>query len=251
MNKWMSGTVVLSLTALLNVSRISGSTKRDYFTVPVVKVGTVTSNRTFADYIRSCNPRLKLIIDDSTIDAILDSSSVRLSRPLTKRYVHTKLTVESGDDAYAISPRDARGISQMRLDTWNEVAPNINYEDNWFKPEISIPVAEKYLNWIVRGLRIKYPDWEATDDTLKLDMISSAYNAGPTALEKAGWDITSLPAETAEYVGKMHMAMYNDSTYVDRLFTKTLQDSLAQMVADTIRGEITLAYSDSTRNILK
>ena len=249
------------LAGLLGAHRVGDGMDKAYQKLPIVEIGAPVFYKSFADYIIKSDPTPVNFIDSTRLESMMDSSSNEVPLPefISSKYVLKKIENESSNNAYAISIHDARGLMQLKKIAWEQVDTS-DYENNWYKPRASMNAGRKYLRYLYNFLDINYKvfgedntviRFDDLNDTLKLDLISAAYNVGPTALMNAEWNIVSLD-DAVEYVNKMHIAMYNDSSYGR---TQFIGDSLNQdfprqykFLADTSSADTALDYTfiDST-----
>ena len=247
----------IGIAGLLGTHRIGDGMDKAFQKIPIVEIGTPVMYKSFSDYVQKSDPKPVNFIAEADLEKIIDSSSqeVRLPDFISQQYVMKKIGNESSDDAYAISIHDARGLMQLKEDAWEQVDTS-DYESNWFKPLENINAGRKYLRYLYYFVKDNFPKsdeypegFDDLNDTLKLDIISAAYNIGPTKLMDAGWDIASN-GDAVKYVRKMHIAMYDDSSYGrPKLLSDAIGDSLNPdfpikhlVFSDTSRADTALAY---------
>ena len=101
-------------------------------------------------------------------------------------------TIESNNNARAVSRAGALGLCQIMPATWRQFA---RPGERWDNPRHSRAVAARYLAWIERTLRRwGDPHWNDTSHIL------AAYNGGIGRLRRCRFDIRRMPRETRQLV---------------------------------------------------
>ncbi len=100
------------------------------------------------------------------------------------------VTIESGQDARAVSPKGAMGLSQLMPATAQRYGVT-----NPFDPVQNLTGGARYLRDLLKMFNGR------------VDLVLAGYNAGEGSVIKAGYKIPNY-AETAEYVPKV-MALYH------------------------------------------
>ena len=110
------------------------------------------------------------------------------------------VAVESGYNATARSPADARGLTQVLPSTAAGVGLQ-QPEQNLYRPELALAAGAAYL----RQMWFEFRAW---------DLALAAYNAGPGAVRKHG----GIPPyrETQDYVPKV-LALYREFALAEAL----------------------------------
>jgi len=125
--------------------------------------------------------------------------------------INSIIKVESGGDNYAVSPRGAIGhmqITPIVLADYNLQNRTKYTEKDLFDPEINKIVGTFYLEWLERYCGSNCPYWsQMTKDEQKI-IIAGAYNGGPERFKKFGWDLSKMPDETQDFVGKLSYTKY-------------------------------------------
>ena len=117
--------------------------------------------------------------------------------------------VESHGDPNAISPVGARGLAQLMRGTWYDMTEVVGTDwsfDYAFAPHKNKKIALAYLRWLERYLSRYRNRWQADELTL----ILAAYNAGPGAVRRHGFQIPPF-REIRQYVErvKRHLKVLN------------------------------------------
>ena len=96
--------------------------------------------------------------------------------------------IESSNNPDAVSPKGARGLMQIMPKTGAKPGYGVTPLRNQ-SPEENVRFGKDYFNAMYK----KYGS---------IELALAAYNAGPTAVDNVGGDISRLPKETREYVSK-------------------------------------------------
>ena len=104
---------------------------------------------------------------------------------VSPRLLHAVITVESGYDPRAVSPKGAKGLMQLMPDTAQRFGAW-----NLFDPQQNVRAGGRYLRWLLDDFR--------GDVRLAL----AAYNAGEDAVLRYGRRIPPFP-ETIDYVPRV------------------------------------------------
>ncbi len=129
-----------------------------------------------------------------------------ISDYITKEFVRALIRIESTDNPRAVSHCGARGLGQIMKSAWYEVEKE-DYWKNSFIPEKNIKVTIKYLASLDKYCKEYHPNWNYLEDSKKRRLLAAAYNCGPYALNKRGWNINKMPDETKEYIPKLEKAL--------------------------------------------
>jgi hypothetical protein len=128
---------------------------------------------------RKDNPDLHIIVNSKAAKYNIDPSLIK-----------AVITTESNWNHRAVSPKGAMGLMQLMPLTANDMEVQ-----HPFNPEENIEGGVRYLRYLLERFN--------GDLTLAL----AAYNAGPGAVEKHGYNIPPI-TETKQYVSKV-LSLYN------------------------------------------
>ena len=134
------------------------------------------------------------------------------------------IQVESGGDARKTGRAGERGVMQIKRGTWREMTRTFLGEaisfDRAFEPDLNETIGRAYLKHLRAFLAVNRGQWKADERTLLL----ACYNAGPTRVQKSGFDPARLPASAQDYVARV-------SALHDQYLTEQVQPA-APMLAD-------------------
>jgi hypothetical protein len=121
-------------------------------------------------------------------------------RKVTDLLVDAIIQVESGGRPRKVGTSGERGIMQIKRDTWRHVTRRICGKpvsfDLAFDAWLNQRVGRAYLAELQVFLAANRRHWRADERSLLL----ACYNAGPTRVLKANFDVRRLPASTRSYV---------------------------------------------------
>lgn len=128
--------------------------------------------------------------------------------------VEAIVQVESAGRAGMVGRHGERGVMQLKRDTWNqttaqEFGRKIDFHQA-FDPDLNRRVGKAYLAWLHNYLLRYQARWKADERSLLL----ACYNAGPTQVREAGFNLKRLPASTQDYVRRataLHELMLRDN----------------------------------------
>ena len=129
----------------------------------------------------------------------------RLPKPISPKYICAKALVESGGNIFAESEDGARGLMQITEPTWLELSEKPFSKAN--DPLENLKVAVDYLIKLNEFCEENYLGWRDLSTRVKQELISAAYNGGPSRLKYRKWEIERMPDETRNYVKKMGKTM--------------------------------------------
>ena len=117
--------------------------------------------------------------------------------------VEAVIQIESGGRADSVGRHGERGLMQIRAATWREVTRRLfggaRPFEQAFDPETNRQVGSAYLEDIGRYLDRHRPRWKSDRRSLLL----ACYNAGPSRVYRAGFDLARVPASTRDYVARI------------------------------------------------
>ena len=119
--------------------------------------------------------------------AYISEASQRFEVP--EQWIRSVMRVESGGDAYAVSPKGAMGLMQIMPETWTELRDRYGLGADPYDPHDNILAGTAYL----REMRDRYG----------YPGLFAAYNAGPQRVDEYLFDGRSLPAETQAYLAAL------------------------------------------------
>lgn len=133
------------------------------------------------------------------------------------------IEIESGRNPRVVGHAGERGLMQIKQATWAEVTLATFGEpvqfDRAFDPELNVVVGKAYLHMLQAFLHEHQTKWNADRRSLLL----ACYNAGPSAVRGANFDIRLLPRSTQEYVERatsLHdFYLINEQDYTARVDT--------------------------------
>lgn len=158
------------------------------------------------------------------------AEGLRMSRPdemaLNRQYVTDLLVeaivqVESSGNPGCIGQAGERGLMQIKQATWNETTGRLYGRSLSFQQAfdgtLNRKVGRAYLARLYRFIHRHRAAWRSDERALLL----AAYNAGPTRLRAARFDLRRLPPTTQDYVRRataLHDRMLaDDAVRVQRL----------------------------------
>ncbi len=108
--------------------------------------------------------------------------------------------IESDGKATKVGRAGERGLMQIKRSTWQHVTRNL-YGcplpfDQAFDPAINRRVGRAYLAELQAFLHANKSKWKSDERSLLL----ACYNAGPTCVMEAGFNVKRVPASTRSYV---------------------------------------------------
>jgi hypothetical protein len=129
-------------------------------------------------------------------DPIISEASRRFGVPQER--IRAVMSVESGGQPWARSPKGAAGLMQVMPDTYTELAKRHNLGPDRFNPQNNIMAGTAYLG----EMYDQFGNWgEATQ----------AYNMGPGRAMKVRNGTATMPAETVAYMPKVNAALGNQT----------------------------------------
>jgi len=125
-------------------------------------------------------------------NAAVREASTRFALP--EAWIHAVITIESGGDPGARSPKGAMGLMQLMPGTWAAISMQEKLGQNPFDLRANVLAGTAYL----RGLIDRYGD---------LASALAAYNAGPRRIDDWRLRGRALPAETLAYVARLSLRL--------------------------------------------
>ena len=120
---------------------------------------------------------------------------------ISKRSIEKIVKRESNFNIFAVNKRTkAKGLMQILAPTWNEMNPDVPYDEGVFIPEENIKTGIKYLRDLTYIVPKKNPHWDNLSKEEKTAQILACYNWGIGKLEKNFWDLSKSPRETKDYI---------------------------------------------------
>jgi soluble lytic murein transglycosylase-like protein len=111
--------------------------------------------------------------------------------------------VESAGNPRCVGKSGERGLMQIKHATWRETTHWMFGEPlgfhRAFEPDMNRRVGRAYLARLQRLLGERRSEWRADERALLL----ACYNAGPGCVERAGFDLSRIPARTRDYVKRV------------------------------------------------
>ncbi len=125
------------------------------------------------------------------------------SQPDSDLFVDALVQVESRGDPTCVGKAGERGLMQIKEATWRDTTDAIFTDpvsfDRAFDAGLNRKVGIAYLIYL-RGFLLERRDhW---DGDLR-NLLAASYNAGPGAVEEAGFDIGRLRESTQDYVDRV------------------------------------------------
>jgi len=126
-------------------------------------------------------------------------SADELSRDLL---VESIVQIESAGVPNRVGSKGERGLMQIKRETWNETTREtfgrtISFR-RAFEPALNRQIGSAYLEYLREYIRDHQTAWKSDERSLLL----ASYNAGPAAVERAGFNLAALPASTRDYVAR-------------------------------------------------
>ncbi len=120
-------------------------------------------------------------------------------RRVADALVRAIIEIESGGDPSQVGAAGERGLMQIKRATWRETTALLYGApipfSRAFEPELNVQVGRAYLGTLQGFLLANRSRWRSDERTLLL----CAYNAGPSALARAGFDPAALGASVRSY----------------------------------------------------
>lgn len=108
--------------------------------------------------------------------------------------------IESDGKAGKVGLAGERGLMQIKRSTWKDVTRKLYGHalpfDQAFDPAINRRVGKAYLAELQAFLHANKSHWRSDERSLLL----ACYNAGPTCVRDAGFNVKRVPASTRSYV---------------------------------------------------
>ena len=124
--------------------------------------------------------------------------------PLDSLFIEAIVQVESRGESDCVGLAGERGLMQIQETTWNEVTRDLFDEavsfDSAFDSVLNRQVGAAYLAYLDGFLGERRNEWNGM--TIHA-MLAACYNAGPTCVARAGFDLERLPLITQSYVERV------------------------------------------------
>lgn len=108
--------------------------------------------------------------------------------------------VESGGNPFRVGRAGERGLMQIKRTTWHDVTKRLFGKpvsfDKAYAGNLNRHVGRAYLAELQRFLHEHRDEWHADERSLLL----ACYNAGPSRVKRAEFDLTRLPRSTQGYI---------------------------------------------------
>lgn len=140
-----------------------------------------------------------------------DPSGVRemtagVTPPARNLLIQAIIQVESGGDSTAVGQAGERGLMQIMPGTWDDMTRRLYRDpppfDQAFEPGLNQRIGAEYLIYLEEYLHRQRSRWAGED---MLSLLAACYNAGPGAVQRAGFSVERLPQITQEYVQLVRM----------------------------------------------
>jgi len=138
----------------------------------------------------------------SVIPAAAESEDVVTAKPeqAADLLVEAIVQVESAGRPGMVGRNGERGLMQIKRATWNQMTARefgrkVDFQ-RAFDADLNRRMGKAYLAWLHEYLNRYRGRWKADERSL----ILACYNAGPTQVKEAGFNLKRLPASTQDYV---------------------------------------------------
>lgn len=132
-----------------------------------------------------------------------ETAAVSPVRAQEDSLVEAVIQVESGGNPRKVGRAGERGLMQIKKDTWREVTRRLYGKpvsfDRAFEPELNRIVGRAYLDQLRDFVGRNRAEWKADE----LSLVLACYNAGPTRVERGGFNPNRWPAFTRDYVQRV------------------------------------------------
>ncbi|HMP72853.1 MAG TPA: lytic transglycosylase domain-containing protein [Kiritimatiellia bacterium] len=122
---------------------------------------------------------------------------------LAELLVESVILIESSGNPRAVGSRGERGLMQIMEGTWKQTTRSLYGKSlsfqQAFDPELNRKVGKAYLAELHEFVHANRDKWKADERSLLL----ACYNAGPSRVAKAGFDVAKLPASTRDYISRV------------------------------------------------
>ena len=152
----------------------------------------------------------------SVIPADAADDEVSMARPeqAADLLVEAIVQVESAGRPGMVGRHGERGLMQIKRATWNQMTARefgrkVDFQ-RAFDADLNRRMGKAYLAWLHDYLNRYRGRWKADERSL----ILACYNAGPTQVKAAGFNLRLLPASTQDYVRRasaLHESMLRDN----------------------------------------
>ena len=127
--------------------------------------------------------------------------NIRPPKEISKELFLKLIQKESSFNIYAHHKKsNARGLTQIREETWKTLEKKVSYKKGVYNPEKNLEVSLKFMKWLKNYNKKFNPKWDSLDLKEKQSYILASYNWGPGNLKKASWNLNKIPSETKDYI---------------------------------------------------
>ena len=116
--------------------------------------------------------------------------------------IESIVQIESAGKPGKVGSKGERGLMQIKRETWQETTRGAFGSplpfSRAFEPALNRQVGSAYLAYLQAFIQSHRSEWKSDERALLL----ACYNAGPTAVERAGFDVARIPASTRDYVDR-------------------------------------------------
>lgn len=130
------------------------------------------------------DPRSAINSPSASVSSFVNEASARFGLPAS--WIEAVISIESGGDPGAVSPKGAMGLMQLMPPTWRELSADLGLGVDPFDRRDNILAGAAYLRRLY--------------DRFGRAGFLAAYNAGPSRYQAMLDDGRRLPAETLAYV---------------------------------------------------
>jgi hypothetical protein len=139
------------------------------------------------------------VVDDGTPEVFSGRNQVS-PRRVADFLVVAVVQIESDGIARKVGSAGERGLMQIKRSTWKHVTQKLYGHalpfDQAFDPAMNRRVGRAYLAELQEFLHAHKSRWRADERSLLL----ACYNAGPTCVMSAGFNLKRLPSSTRSYI---------------------------------------------------
>jgi soluble lytic murein transglycosylase-like protein len=119
---------------------------------------------------------------------------------IARLLVDSVIQIESRGDPRSVGANGERGLMQIKSGTWSDTTRRLYGRSipfsRAFEPKLNRKVGTAYLAQLHEFLQENRGHWRADERSLLL----ACYNAGPGAVERAGFNLRKLSDSTRDYV---------------------------------------------------
>lgn len=141
-----------------------------------------------------------LVAEDVGVPEVSSSQAFLDPKRVADFLVVAVVQIESDGIARKVGRAGERGLMQIKRSTWQHVTKRLYGRalpfDQAFDPAINRRVGRAYLAELQAFLHANKSKWKSDERALLL----ACYNAGPTCVTEAGFNVKRVPASTRSYV---------------------------------------------------